>query len=208
MLTALGPPVESGRNGGFATAGKLASDIDANGGSFSIPGPPVAPLTLRYKHLGVMIVQGRVFAVVTDAARTARGVGMGSRLPLVRAVYEKSAKCVPASSGSEFKSPAHCAAAVPSGHLSFGGDPIKSIELIGGRRYTGGAPHATYLRVGDSAVFGGVRCTAATEVGVPHMLCQRVPRGDFPYSVAIYQDSILVYGRGGRDHPVYATPHG
>jgi hypothetical protein len=141
VISRAGPPDEDSRFSGFAPAGKLPSDIGANGGFFSTPAGPRGawPEIFRYKHLAAMFVQDRVFAMVTDdaGARTRGGVGVGDPLSAVRAAYRKAAKCVPESSGGEFRSPAHCAVSVPAGHLSFGDDPIKSIQLIAGPRYTG-----------------------------------------------------------------------
>ncbi len=208
VLARLGPPVEDSRGGGFAPAGKLPSDVEADGGSISIPGPPVSPEILRYRHLAVMVVQDRVFAMVTDdaGARTPKGVGVGDPLGTVRASYRKAATCIPESSGGEFRSPAHCAVAVPAGHLSFGGDPIKSIELIAGRRYTGGSAHAVYLRRQDSAAYAGVQCTAKSTMAVPYLLCRRQPAAIRGYEVVVRQDRILVY-KIGNPVPVFTVPN-
>lgn len=85
---------------------------------------------LRYRHLVVRLVRGRVDSVETDdpSAETDRVVRVGDPLSAVRAAYRKASACNPNSPDKSAKHP-RCRVTVPAGHLLIGGDPIRTITL-------------------------------------------------------------------------------
>ncbi len=93
------------------------------------------PEVIRYKHIEVTVVRGRVTSITVDDedARTLKAVGVGDPLGAVRAAYRKSATCVKLpekeSEDGTGSSSGYCDVTVPAGRLHFDHNPIETITL-------------------------------------------------------------------------------
>jgi len=125
VVATLGKPGETNSGGPFTPLGEWFEDI---GGppNLSTPGPGEI---LRYHHVTVLLIGGRVYSViVTDpGARTTAGAGVGDRLSKVKREL-RHADCGALGSESGHDIP-YCTARVRAGRIAFGQDPVKSITL-------------------------------------------------------------------------------
>ena len=89
---------------------------------------------LVYPHLRIGLENGTVVSIDTDdpGAETDKILRVGDPLSAARALYRKSAHCIPNSPDKTAPNP-HCTIAVPVGELRVKGDPVESIALVAAR---------------------------------------------------------------------------
>jgi hypothetical protein len=113
---------------GVVVLGETQKDVLAVLGA-----PPVvgsAGKVLVYPHLEVRLAKRLVASVSTTdgGASTLKVVRVGDPLSAVRALYRKSAHCIPNTPDKTAPNP-HCRVSVPAGLMIVRGDPISEIEL-------------------------------------------------------------------------------